>query len=215
MQYFATGKLQKSRLSRQPLREGSIGQTAALYCRGDGRPDRARQERDLRAFAKKAGYKIVGVWKETASGAKDDRVERKEVLALAQARQSRCDSRDRTYSVGSLDAGSLPHAAGPAGVGSFSGRSDRVAVRSAQCPGKIDRLADGSLGGIRERFTSRAGPIRYRRSAEAWGRVRSASRSSRQGRPFRAQSAEARQRRTVIPRNQPSAWAQRTPSSIS
>jgi hypothetical protein len=25
----------------------------------------ARQERDLRAFAKKAGYKIVGVWKNT------------------------------------------------------------------------------------------------------------------------------------------------------
>jgi hypothetical protein len=36
------------------------------------------------SFAKKAGYKIAGVWKETASGAKDDRAERKEVLALAQ-----------------------------------------------------------------------------------------------------------------------------------
>ena len=33
----------------------------------------ARQERDLRAFAKKAGYKIVGVWKEIASGAKHER----------------------------------------------------------------------------------------------------------------------------------------------
>lgn len=51
------------------------------------RPDLSRQERDLRAFAKKAGYKIVGVWKETASGAKDDRAERNEVLALAQARK--------------------------------------------------------------------------------------------------------------------------------
>ena len=30
-------------------------------------------ERDLRVYAKKAGYKIVGVWKKTASGAKDDR----------------------------------------------------------------------------------------------------------------------------------------------
>lgn len=47
----------------------------------------ARQERDLRAFAKKAGYKIASVWKETASGAKDDRAARKEVLALAQARE--------------------------------------------------------------------------------------------------------------------------------
>jgi hypothetical protein len=42
----------------------------------------ARQERDLRAFAKKAGYKIVGVWK-AGSGAKDDRAERKKILALA------------------------------------------------------------------------------------------------------------------------------------
>ena len=46
----------------------------------------ARQERDLRAFAKKAGYKVVGVWKETGSGAKQERAERKKVMALAQAR---------------------------------------------------------------------------------------------------------------------------------
>ena len=47
----------------------------------------ARQERDLRAFAKKAGDRVVGVWKETASGAKQERAERKKVLALAQARK--------------------------------------------------------------------------------------------------------------------------------
>jgi ferredoxin len=41
----------------------------------------------LRAFAKKAGYKIVGVWKGIASGAKQERAERKKVLALAQARK--------------------------------------------------------------------------------------------------------------------------------
>ena len=41
----------------------------------------------MRAFAKKAGYKVVGVWKETASGTKDERAERKKVLALAQARK--------------------------------------------------------------------------------------------------------------------------------
>jgi predicted site-specific integrase-resolvase len=38
-------------------------------------------------LAKKAGYKVVSVWKETASGAKDERAERKAVLALAQARK--------------------------------------------------------------------------------------------------------------------------------
>ena len=37
---------------------------------------------DLRAFAKRAGHQIVGVFKETASGAKNDRVERMKVMAL-------------------------------------------------------------------------------------------------------------------------------------
>ena len=65
-----------------------MGQSVALYCRVSTVDQTcARQERDLRAFAKKAGYKIVGVYKETASGAKDDRAQRKEVLALAQARK--------------------------------------------------------------------------------------------------------------------------------
>ena len=65
-----------------------MGQTAALYCRVSTADQTCtRQERDLRAFAKKAGYEIAGVWKETASGAKDDRAERKKVLALAQARK--------------------------------------------------------------------------------------------------------------------------------
>jgi DNA invertase Pin-like site-specific DNA recombinase len=43
-----------------------------------------RQERDLTAFAKRAGYEVVGIYKETASGVKQDRAERREVLALAQ-----------------------------------------------------------------------------------------------------------------------------------
>lgn len=65
-----------------------MGQSAALYCRVSTADQTCvRQERDLRAFARKAGYRVVGVWKETASGAKDDRAERKQVLALAQARK--------------------------------------------------------------------------------------------------------------------------------
>ena len=65
-----------------------MGQSAAIYCRvSTADQTRARQERDLRAFSKKAGYKIAGVFKETASGAKEDRAKRKEVLALAQARK--------------------------------------------------------------------------------------------------------------------------------
>jgi putative DNA-invertase from lambdoid prophage Rac len=65
-----------------------LGQSAALYCRVSSADQTCfRQERDLLAFAKKAGYKVVGVWKETASGAKDERAERKKILTLAQARK--------------------------------------------------------------------------------------------------------------------------------
>ena len=67
--------------------EVQLGQSAALYCRVSSADQTcSRQELDLRAYAKKAGYKVVGIWKETASGAKDDRAERKKILALAQAR---------------------------------------------------------------------------------------------------------------------------------
>ena len=65
-----------------------MGQPIAIYCRvstADQSCD--RQERDLRAFAKRAGFEIVAVFKETASGAKNDRAERNKVMALARARK--------------------------------------------------------------------------------------------------------------------------------
>ncbi|NRO98795.1 recombinase family protein [Paraburkholderia sp. NMBU_R16] len=63
-----------------------MGQKAALYCRvSTADQSCARQEADLRAFAKRRRYIIAGVWKETASGTKDDRAHRKAVLALAQS----------------------------------------------------------------------------------------------------------------------------------
>jgi putative DNA-invertase from lambdoid prophage Rac len=43
--------------------------------------------RDLRAFAKRAGHRIVAVFKETASGADNARPERAKVLALARAHE--------------------------------------------------------------------------------------------------------------------------------
>lgn len=65
-----------------------LGQQAALYCRvSTADQSCARQERDLRAFACRAGYEVVGVFKETGSGAKLDRIERRKVMALAQARR--------------------------------------------------------------------------------------------------------------------------------
>ena len=39
------------------------------------------------AYAKKADFKVVGVWKEIASGTKQNRAERQKVMALAQARK--------------------------------------------------------------------------------------------------------------------------------
>jgi DNA invertase Pin-like site-specific DNA recombinase len=60
----------------------------AIYCRVSTDDQSCeRQERDLRAFANRAGHTIVGVFKETASGARNDRVERAKVMALAQARE--------------------------------------------------------------------------------------------------------------------------------
>jgi putative DNA-invertase from lambdoid prophage Rac len=43
--------------------------------------------RDLRAFARRAGYKTVAVFKETASGADNGRPQRAKVLALARAHE--------------------------------------------------------------------------------------------------------------------------------
>ena len=60
----------------------------AIYARvSTADQDCDRQVRELRAFAKRLGAKVVSIHKETASGAKNDRAERKKVLALAQARQ--------------------------------------------------------------------------------------------------------------------------------
>ena len=60
----------------------------AIYARvSTADQDCDRQVRELRAFARRLGAKVVGIFKETASGSKNDRTERKKVLALAQARQ--------------------------------------------------------------------------------------------------------------------------------
>lgn len=43
--------------------------------------------RELTAFAERGGYDVVGVFKETASGASANRAARNQILDLAQARQ--------------------------------------------------------------------------------------------------------------------------------
>ena len=65
-----------------------MGQRAAIYCRvSTADQSCARQERDLTAFAERAGYDVAGIFKETGSGVKLDRAERKKVMPLAQTRQ--------------------------------------------------------------------------------------------------------------------------------
>ena len=63
-------------------------QKVAIYCRVSTTDQScSRQKRDLLEYAKQADYEVVGVWKETASGSKNNRLERKQVMNLAQARQ--------------------------------------------------------------------------------------------------------------------------------
>ncbi|MGZ8995761.1 MAG: recombinase family protein [Rhodospirillales bacterium] len=65
-----------------------MGQRVAIYCRVSTADQSCeRQERDLTAFADRADAGVVGVFRETGSGARIDRAERKKVMALAQARK--------------------------------------------------------------------------------------------------------------------------------
>jgi putative DNA-invertase from lambdoid prophage Rac len=69
-------------------RRVQLGQRAVLYCRvSTADQSCARQERDLAAFAERAGYEVIGVFKETASGVRADRAARRQVMALAQRRE--------------------------------------------------------------------------------------------------------------------------------
>jgi len=64
-----------------------LGQKVAIYCRVSTNDQSCeRQEIDLVKFAKRASYKVVGLFKETASGIKDSRAIRNEVIELARQR---------------------------------------------------------------------------------------------------------------------------------
>ncbi|WP_244506376.1 recombinase family protein [Pararhizobium polonicum] len=65
-----------------------MGQRAAIYYRVSTVDQSCeKQERDLTAFAGRAGSGVTGIVKETGSGAKLDRAERRKIMALAQSRQ--------------------------------------------------------------------------------------------------------------------------------
>lgn len=65
-----------------------VQKTVAIYCRVSTTDQSCdRQAQDLLAYAQKADFKVVGVWKETASGTTQNRVVRQKVMALALARK--------------------------------------------------------------------------------------------------------------------------------
>ncbi|MBP7861366.1 recombinase family protein [bacterium] len=65
-----------------------MNKQVAIYCRVSTEDqDCYRQERELTEYATKLGFTVYGIYKETASGAKDNRAIRREVLKLAQARR--------------------------------------------------------------------------------------------------------------------------------
>lgn len=77
----------KSGTFSKDSRKVEAGKRAVIYCRvSTDDQSCARQERDLTRFAQRAGYEVVGVYKEIASGTRNDRAARKQVLALAQKR---------------------------------------------------------------------------------------------------------------------------------
>jgi putative DNA-invertase from lambdoid prophage Rac len=65
-----------------------LGQRAAIYARVSTSDQSCeRQLRELVAFASRAGFEVIGEFKETASGASSHRAARNKIIALAQARE--------------------------------------------------------------------------------------------------------------------------------
>ncbi|MBS0961435.1 recombinase family protein [Acetobacter thailandicus] len=65
-----------------------MGQRAVIYCRvSTADQSCVRQKDELKRFAERAGYEVSGIFIETGSGVRVDRVERRKVMALAQARE--------------------------------------------------------------------------------------------------------------------------------
>lgn len=64
-----------------------MGQVA-VYCRvSTTEQNTERQERELVAYAERLGHTVVGVFTEQASGAKNDRAERRKVMQLARTKK--------------------------------------------------------------------------------------------------------------------------------
>jgi DNA invertase Pin-like site-specific DNA recombinase len=64
-----------------------LGQRAAIYARVSTSDQSCeRQIAELTAFADRGGFEVIGIFKETASGTKANRIARNQIIDLAQAR---------------------------------------------------------------------------------------------------------------------------------
>lgn len=64
-----------------------MGQRAAIYARVSTSDQSCeRQITELTAFADRGGFEVIGIFKETASGTKANRIARNQIIDLAQAR---------------------------------------------------------------------------------------------------------------------------------
>ena len=64
-----------------------MGQRAAIYARVSTADQSCeRQIAELTAFAERGGFEIIGIFKETASGTKSNRLARNRIIEFAQAR---------------------------------------------------------------------------------------------------------------------------------
>jgi predicted site-specific integrase-resolvase len=64
----------KTAFAKAKIREVQLGQRAAIYCRVSTTEQSCqRQEWELKSYAERAGFEVVGIWKEVASGSKDQR----------------------------------------------------------------------------------------------------------------------------------------------
>jgi len=75
-------------LTRLKFEEVQLGQRAAIYARVSTADQSCeRQVAELTAFADRGDFKVIGVFKDTASGTKANRLARNRIIELAQARK--------------------------------------------------------------------------------------------------------------------------------
>lgn len=139
-----------------------------LYCRvSTSDQDNNRQERDLREYAERAGFEIVGVFRETLSGIRKAKgkqpIERKKVMALAQDRRMDAvlvteltrwgrSTQDLMDTLGQLASWDV----------SLIAQTGLTLFDLSTPQGEADRQPHGLPGRVRARLAAGAGEERYR-----------------------------------------------------